>query len=94
MTQHDRPLRHHSERELFEIIQSQEENKRFAENRWAEFEEANSFAFGRGEEWVWESEEYKGYREVIGNVNREITAARDELAARREDRKRGNSNPT
>jgi hypothetical protein len=93
MTPEDRPLRYHSERELFELIRGQEEHKLFREKEWKEFEEANSFAFRRGEQWVWESEEYKGYKAIVGNMERDIKAARDELAARREDRKRGGSNP-
>lgn len=93
MTREDRPLRYHSEHELFELIRDREEHKLFEEKRWAEFEEANSFAFERGEEWVWESAEYKRYKEIVGNMDRDIKAARNELAARREDRKRDSSNP-
>jgi hypothetical protein len=89
MTRNDRPLRYHSEHELFEIIRDREEHRRYEEKRWAEFEEANSVAFGRGEEWVWESPEYKGYKEIVQNMDRDIKTARDELAARREDRKQG-----
>jgi hypothetical protein len=93
MTTDDRPLRYHSEQELFEIIRNREGSKRNEEDRWEEFQQNNSFAFERGQEWVWETSEYKRYSFIVGNMDRDLKAVSDELAARREDRKHGSFNP-
>jgi hypothetical protein len=86
MPMSERRYENYSEGELFELKRDIERSKRQTQRQQDNFVRINTR--GTGYDWVWTSEDYLGYSEVIRNHDNTLYEIQKELAVRRENRKK------